>query len=42
VITDTYSSTYARNNMTEIERYPEGFYARDLLAEYIRQGGMAS
>jgi len=38
VVTDTYSSTYAPNNMTEIVRYGEGFYARDMLAEYIATG----
>ncbi len=41
VITDTYSSTYASNNMTEIERYGAGTYARDLLADYISNGGLA-
>lgn len=41
VITDTYSSTYTYNNMTEIEHYDSGVYARDLLAEYIRDGKMA-
>ncbi len=37
IITDTYSSTYTQNNLTEIERYPEGIYARDLLAEYLEE-----
>ncbi len=41
VITDTYSSTYAANNMTEIERYDVGVYARDLLADYIAEGHFA-
>lgn len=40
IVTDTYSSTYAPNNMTEIERLGEELYARDLLAEYVRMGGL--
>ncbi len=45
IVTDTYSSTYSWNNLTEIERYGvktehgEYTFARDLLAKYIRQGG---
>ena len=39
VVTDTYTSTYAPNNMTEIERYSEDVFARDLLAEYIENIG---
>ncbi len=48
LITDTYSSTYAPNNLTEIERYTEKtaqgeyFFARDLLAEYIKEGKWSS
>ena len=38
VVTDTYSSTYAPNNMTEVERYGQALYARDLLAAYIATG----
>ncbi len=44
IVTDTYSSTYRYNNLTEIARYTaktahgEYTYARDLLAEYIREG----
>ncbi len=41
VITDTYSSTYKANKMTEIERYGAGTYARDLLADYISEGHFA-
>ncbi len=41
IVTDTYSSTYAPNKLTEIERYPAGTYARDLLADYIRAGNYA-
>lgn len=39
VVTDTYSSSYASNHLTEIERYDENVYARDLLARYIEKGG---
>ena len=40
IVTDTYTSTYKYNKMTEIERYADGYYARDLLAEYIEAGGL--
>ncbi len=38
IIVDTYTSTYAPNNLTEVERYGADVFARDLLAEYIKQG----
>lgn len=38
VITDTYSSSYKYNNLTEIARYDANVFARDLLAEYIKDG----
>lgn len=41
VVTDTYSSTYKYNNLTEIERLDRELYARDLLAEYIENGGLS-
>ena len=41
VITDVYSSSYASNHLTEIARLDETTFARDLLAEYIKQGGWA-
>jgi hypothetical protein len=40
VVTDTYSAHYAPNNMTVIDTYAENIFARDLIAEYIEQGGM--
>jgi 2',3'-cyclic-nucleotide 2'-phosphodiesterase (5'-nucleotidase family) len=40
IIVDTYTSTYGPNKLTEIARYTEGVYARDLLADYIREGGL--
>ena len=39
LITDTYSSGYAPNRLTEIARYDAGVFARDLLADYIKAGG---
>ena len=40
VVTDSYSSGYANNNMTVIDTYAENIYARDLMAEFISQGGL--
>ena len=40
VVTDTYSANYAPNNMTVIDTYAQDIYARDLLADYIRTGGL--
>lgn len=42
IITDTYTSFYRWNNVTEIARIEEDIYARDLLADFIRGGGWAS
>ena len=39
IVTDTYTSTYSYNNLTEIERVTDGVYARDLVADFIRKGG---
>ncbi len=40
IIVDSYSSTYAPNRLTEIARYDETTFARDLLADYIKSGGL--
>lgn len=42
IITDTYTSTYkyAPKSLKEIARYGEGIYARDLVADFIRNGGL--
>ena len=40
IITDTYCSSYAYNNLTVVEYYDAGVYARDLLADYIKAGGL--
>ena len=42
LITDTYSSDYAPNHLTVVEKYTDsGLYARDMLAKYISNGGLA-
>ncbi len=35
LVTDSYSSSYAPNNLTEIEFYDENVFARDLLKDYF-------
>ena len=40
IVTDTYTSTYAPNKLTEVKRYTEGIYAYHLLAEYVESGGL--
>ena len=41
IIVDSYTSSYAPNRLTEIERYDVDVFARDLVAEYIKQGGLS-
>lgn len=38
IIVDSYTSTYRYNNITEIQRYEENVYLRDLYAEFIQAG----
>ena len=40
VIVDSYTSQYRKNNLMVVKQYVEGFYARDLLAEYIEAGNL--
>ncbi len=40
IVTDTYSSSYASNNLTEVIRVDEEIFARDLFAAYIKNGGL--
>ncbi len=40
VVTDSYSALYSYNNMTVIDIYDEKIFARDLMAEYITEGGL--
>ena len=42
IITDSYNYTYKRNNLTVIEYYDETVFARDLLADYIKNGGFGT
>ena len=42
VIVDSYTSTYASNGLTEVERYAPNVFARDLLADYIEKGGFGT
>lgn len=38
IVTDTYTSTYAYNNLTEVARYGTAIYARDLVTAFIKEG----
>lgn len=38
IVTDTYTSDYSWNGLTEVARYDDTTFARDLLAEYIGTG----
>ncbi len=40
VITDSYNYTYAPNRLTVVEIFDNTTYARDLVAEYVKNGGM--
>ena len=40
VVTDTYSAHYAYNRMTVIDTYAADRFARDLVAEYVAEGGL--
>lgn len=41
IIVDTWSSDYAPNKLTTIAKYDAGVFARDLLAEYVKEGGLS-
>lgn len=40
IIVDTYTAYYAPNRLTVIEEYTPDVFARDLLADYIENGGL--
>lgn len=42
VIVDTYSSSYTSNRLTVVAEYDDNIYARDLLAAFIENGGLAN
>lgn len=39
IVVDSYTASYAPNRLTVVEVYDEPVYARDLLADFIRDGG---
>ena len=40
IVVDSYTSQYKYNNLTVVETYDSTVFARDLLADYIRNGGL--
>ena len=40
LVTDSYCADYSYNNLTVIDTYDENIFARDLVAEYITEGGL--
>ena len=42
IVVDSYTSTYGPNKITEIVRFQENIYLRDLFAEYIQMGLLSS
>lgn len=42
VVTDTYSANYRYNRMTVVDTYAADLSARDLVAEYVAEGGLQS
>ena len=40
IVTDSYCSQYAPNRLTVIESFGDDIYARDLVAEYIKESGL--
>ncbi len=40
IVTDTYSAYYAPNNLAIVEVFDENIFARDLMADYIKSGGL--
>ena len=41
IVVDSYTSSYRYNNLTEVARI-SGLYARDLFAEYVKNGGLSA
>lgn len=41
IVVDNYTADYSYNNLTIVERYDPNVFARDLLAEYIKKGGLS-
>lgn len=41
IVVDTYTAYYAPNNLTVVETYDPDIFARDLLADYVKNGGLS-
>lgn len=41
IVVDSYTAYYKYNNLTVVEEYDPNIFARDLLAEYIKSGGLS-
>ncbi len=41
VVVDTYTANYAPNNLTIVERYDETVFPRDLMADFVKSGGLS-
>lgn len=41
IVVDNYTADYSYNNLTIVERYDPNVFARDLLAEYVKKGGLS-
>lgn len=41
IIVDTYTADYKYNNLKIVKRYDENIFARDLLADFIKSGGLS-
>ncbi len=41
IVVDTYTADYKYNKLTILERYEPDVFARDLLADYIKSGGLS-
>lgn len=41
IVVDNYTADYSYNNLTIVERYDPNVFARDLLADYIKKGGLS-
>lgn len=42
IVVDSYTAYYAPNKLTVVEEYDPNVFARDLLAEYIKNGGLSN
>jgi len=41
IVVDTWTSDYSYNKCTVVEKFNENYFARDLVAAYIKKGGLA-